>query len=236
MSTHSIEIIYEDNHLLGVLKPAGLLVQGDRTGDRTALDLARDYLREKYRKPGKVFLGLVHRIDRPVSGVVVFARTSKAASRLARAFHDRCVVKRYLAVVEGRMPAVEDVLEGYIARDHNRSKLVLADARDAKAARMTYREVRVQGGLSLVEVTPQTGRHHQIRVQLAAEGAPVVGDIKYGASEPLPDRAIALHSLRMDFPHPVRDETVTITALPPLDELPWNRFAATISADSGADG
>jgi len=230
MRTDSIDIIYEDNHLLGILKPAGLLVQGDRTGDRTALDLAKAYIKEKYGKPGKVFLGPVHRIDRPVSGVVIFARTSKAASRLVKAFHDRRVHKSYLAVVAGPMPAVEDTIDGYIARDHNRSRLVLEGVERAKAARLTYRVVDGQGGLSLVEVVPETGRHHQIRVQLAGEGAPVVGDIKYGAPEPLPDRLIALHAQALEVPHPVRDDTVTIRALPDLDVPPWKQFAATIRA------
>lgn len=233
MRTDSIEIIYEDNHLLGVLKPAGLLVQGDHTGDPTALDLAKAYIKEKHAKPGNVFLGPVHRVDRPVSGVVVFARTSKAASRLAKAFHDRRVGKFYLCVIIGEMPGIEDTIEGHIARDHKRSRLVLPGARGAKLARLKYRVVECSGDFSLVEVDLQTGRHHQIRVQLAGEGTPVVGDVKYGAPEPMPDRSIALHAQRLELPHPVRDDIVIVEAPPPLDVPPWTRFAATIAAGFG---
>lgn len=222
-----LDVIYEDNHLLGVSKPAGLLVQGDATGDRSALDMARAYIKETYRRPGNVFVGLVHRIDRPVSGVVLFARTSKAASRLTSAFSSRRVDKRYLAVVMGAPPHPEDTLTGFIERDATRSRLCLEASATAKAARLTYRTIEQRGGYSLLEVIPHTGRHHQIRLQLSAEGCPVAGDLKYDAPQPLPDRSIALHSAMLSVPHPTRDETVTLSAVPP-SEGPWKRFERAI--------
>jgi 23S rRNA pseudouridine1911/1915/1917 synthase len=223
-----IRVLYEDNHLLAVLKPAGLLTQGDRTGDETALEAGKRYIRATSHRPGNVFLGLVHRIDRPVSGVLVFARTSKAASRLARSFHDRKVEKVYLAVVFGRLAKESGELEGYIERTHLRSRLASAPSAKAKAAVLSYRVIATTGELSLVEVTPRTGRHHQIRLQLSAASHPIVGDLKYRAPHALPDKSIALHAARLAFPHPVRDEVITIAA-PPPDTVPWSNFRAAIA-------
>jgi len=226
-----LRILYEDNHLLGVYKPGGLLVQGDATGDVTALDLAKEYVREKYAKPGNVFMGLVHRIDRPVSGVVVFARTSKAASRLARSFHDRDVEKAYLAVVVGAMLPKEGELTGNVERTHKRSRLASRPSETAKESRLSYRALAREEGNTLLEVIPHTGRHHQIRLQLSAAGHPVVGDVKYGAGTPLRDKTIALHAVRLVFPHPVKkDEQITLEAPPALDKEPWDAFAATIES------
>jgi 23S rRNA pseudouridine1911/1915/1917 synthase len=227
--TRRIDIIYEDNHLLGVHKPGGLLVQGDRTGDTTALDLARAYLKETYNKPGNVFLGLVHRIDRPVSGVVLLARTSKAASRLARAFQNREVEKTYLAVVAGSVGAERDDLVGYIERVNTSSRLANEPSESAKEASLTYRVLARRSGTTLLEVTPHTGRHHQIRVQLAAAGHPVAGDLRYGARTPLADKSIALHAARLSLDHPVRNERVTLTAPPPVETEPWSTHRTTIA-------
>jgi 23S rRNA pseudouridine1911/1915/1917 synthase len=240
--TPSIQILYEDNHLLGVLKPAGLLAQGDRTGDATALEMARRYIQETHRRPGNVFVGLVHRLDRPVSGVMIFARTSKAASRLARTFHDRRVEKCYLAVVMGTVHDDEGELTGFVERAHTRSRLADPASARARAASLTFRVLaradgppsapqarrRAPTGRSLLEVRPRTGRHHQIRLQLAAAGHPIVGDLKYGAPEPLPGKAIALHAVRLRFPHPVRDDTVEIAA-PPSPSTPWTLFTPAIA-------
>jgi 23S rRNA pseudouridine1911/1915/1917 synthase len=239
-----LTVLFEDNHVLGILKPAGLLAQGDRTGDRTALDLARDYLRDRYRKPGNVYIGLVHRIDRPVSGVMVLARTSKAASRLSRSFHDRQVEKSYLAVVLGRMPEETGELTGFVARTHLRSRLAADGEGDARAATLSYRVLgqsrltlpsgkrrpagTVSREVSLLAVTPRTGRHHQIRLQLSAAGHPIVGDIKYRAPEPLPERIVALHAVHLRFPHPVRSETIDLVAAPP-GVAPWTLFDAEIA-------
>lgn len=243
--TLRIAIIHEDNHVLGIVKPAGLLAQGDRTGDPTALAQAREYVRERYRKPGNVFLGLVHRIDRPVSGVMVFARTSKAASRLARSFHDRLVEKVYLAVVVGSVPGVAGELAGFVERAHTRSRVAAEGDARAQAASLAYRvlgraelalpkrerrgraSAAVARAVTLLAVTPHTGRHHQIRLQLSAAGFPIVGDLKYRAPEPLPDRAIALHAARLRFPHPVRGDMIELAA-PPPDVVPWTLFPREI--------
>jgi 23S rRNA pseudouridine1911/1915/1917 synthase len=242
MTPLHIEIIHDDNHLLGIVKPAGLLAQGDRTGDPTALAQAREYVRARYHKPGNVYLGLVHRIDRPVSGVMVFARTSKAASRLARSFHDRLVEKVYLAVVVGTVPDGKGELSGFVERTHTRSRLAPGAGAKARPASLAYRvlgrarlalpprdrrgrSAAVERAVTLLEVTPRTGRHHQIRLQLSAAGFPIVGDLKYGAPEPLPERAIALHAARLRFPHPVRDEAVELSAPAPA-VIPWTLFAS----------
>jgi 23S rRNA pseudouridine1911/1915/1917 synthase len=224
---HQIDIIHEDNHLLGISKPGGLLVQGDRTGDITALDLGRAYLKETYKKPGNVYLGLVHRIDRPASGVVVFARTSKAAARLTKAFQNREMDKSYLAIVEGLVQQSGGELEGYINRDEKRSHLVFKTTPGAKIARLAYNVIERSRGNTLVEVIPSTGRHHQIRLQMASEGHPVLGDIKYGASDPLPDRTIALHAARLSFEHPVSKERVTLTA-GPSSANHWHRLRRSV--------
>jgi 23S rRNA pseudouridine1911/1915/1917 synthase len=225
--TPSIQVLYEDNHILAVLKPAGLLTQGDRTGDATALDAGKAHIRATSHRPGNIFLGLVHRIDRPVSGVLVFARTSKAASRLARSFHDHKVEKTYLAVVIGAMEKGEGELEGFVERTHLRSRLAKAPSAKAKQAILAYRVLASTDELSLVAASPRTGRHHQIRLQLSAAGHPIVGDLKYRAPRPLPDHSIALHAARLSFPHPVRDEIVTISAPPPASD-PWTRFRDAI--------
>ncbi len=223
----AIDVIHEDNHLLGIAKPAGLLVQGDRTRDRTALEMARAYVRERTGKTGRVYLGLVHRIDRPVSGVVLFARTSRAASRLSRAFASGQADKRYLAVVFGRPHADGGTLRVELVREGTGARIVLPGTPGAREAVLEWRVLERQRARSLVEVRPLTGRHHQIRVMLAGEGIPVEGDVRYGAPEPLADRSIALHAAVLRVPHPVGGETVTLCARPP-SAGPWRRFSAAI--------
>ncbi|MGD8412615.1 MAG: RluA family pseudouridine synthase [Candidatus Latescibacterota bacterium] len=224
-----LEILYEDNHLLGVMKPGGLLTQGDRTGDETALELARRYVKQTYNKPGNVFLGLVHRIDRPVSGVLLFARTSKAASRLAKEFHARRVQKTYLAVTTGGVDGRGGKLVSWIERAHNRSRLAGPETGRAKKAELDYRVLARRRGMTLLEVVPVTGRHHQIRVQLAEISHPIVGDMKYGKGEPLANRTIALHAARLKVKHPTREEVITIQAPPPHND-PWLAFRSTIDS------
>lgn len=241
-----LEILYEDNHVLGVLKPAGMLSQGDRTGDITALELARRYIKEKHAKPGNVYLGLVHRLDRPVSGVMIFARTSKAASRLSQSFHDRAAQKEYLCVVSGIVAEDSGELTALIERTHKRSRIAPAETARSRAAVLEFRvlgrlapeeQARVEHprtrrdpeSMTLLEVRPRTGRHHQIRLQLSAAGYAIRGDMKYGARAPLPDKSIALHALRLRVPHPVRDEVIELSAPPPSSE-PWSHFGAAIAA------
>lgn len=223
-----LSILYEDNHLLGVYKEAGRLVQGDSTGDVTLLALAKDYLKAKYDKPGNVFLGLVHRLDRPVSGVVLFARTSKAASRLAAEFRQRRVEKVYWAVLEGTIKPKEGTLTGGLVRHGKHSRLADESRPGAKRAELAYRTIARRPDVTLVEVRPATGRHHQIRVQFAGAGHPVAGDMKYGSSRPLQDKSVALHALRLSVKHPVQDEQVTIEARPPVVS-PWDQFLPAIA-------
>lgn len=224
-----MEILYEDNHVLAVLKPAGLLVQGDRTGDVTLLELAKAYIKQKFNKPGNVFLGLVHRLDRPVSGVVMFARTSKAASRLSREFRARRVKKKYLAVVQGLAKSGGEVLYGHIAREGRHSRPSEPGVPHSKEALLSYRVLARASGVSLLEITPHTGRHHQIRLQLAEAGHPILGDLRYGAKEPLGDRTIALHAAELIVDHPTRPEAIRLFASPPLTH-PWNIFVTVISS------
>jgi 23S rRNA pseudouridine1911/1915/1917 synthase len=210
-------ILHEDNHLLLLNKPAGWLVQGDRTGDRTLPDWGKAYLKEKYAKPGEVFLHPVHRLDRPVSGVVLLARTSKALERLSKNFRERDLSKTYWAVVLGKPPKPADELRHFLVKDTNLN-IVKSFAKppgrgmDAKEGILRYESIGTFGNLSLLKINPLTGRSHQIRVQLAAIGCPIAGDLKYGAPEPLADASIGLHALRLSFEHPVRHEPLEVDA------------------------
>ena len=210
------EVIHLDNHLLVVSKPAGMLVQGDATGDDDLVTLAKAYLKRRFDKPGNVFVGLVHRLDRPTSGVVVLARTSKAASRLSEQFRRRAVGKRYLAIVSGRLDGTGRA-EDWLAPSGGGVGVVAEGASSAKRAALRWRALAHRSGRTLVEVDLETGRKHQIRVQLAALGAPVLGDFRYGDSaEPFADgRGIALHAYRLTVEHPTRREPMGFTAPPP---------------------
>jgi 23S rRNA pseudouridine1911/1915/1917 synthase len=208
--------VYEDNHCLAVDKPAGMLVQADRTGDRTLADAARDSLRERYHKPGNIYIGVVHRLDRPVSGVVLLARTGKAAARLAEQFRNGTVRKTYLALVE-RPPAEDEAtLENDLVKDAaaNRVRVAQPDEPGAQRARLAYRSLGARPGGTLLEVRPETGRPHQIRVQLASIGCIILGDLRYGSRRGL-GPMIALHATELDFQHPTRPERIVVHAPPP---------------------
>lgn len=216
-----IKIIHEDNHLLVVHKPSGLLSQEDHTGDPDILTLCKEYLKKKYNKPGKVFLGLLHRLDRPVSGVMVFAKTSKAASRISEQIRSRTIKKRYLAIVEGDPPP-NGYLTHYLKKDPktNRVTVVKPDDSQAKEAQLIFQRLETIEGLSLLQVDLITGRPHQIRVQLSAEGYPIRGDQKYGtAGQSTP----ALHAFELKFEHPTLKKEVNFRANPPETGL-WNKF------------
>jgi 23S rRNA pseudouridine1911/1915/1917 synthase len=211
------EILFEDNHLLLVNKPAGLLVQGDDTGDRTLLDLAKEYIKVKYDKPGNVYIGLPHRLDRPVSGVVVLAKTSKALERLNKIFKTREVEKVYWALVEKRPNIEEGRLTHYLVKNSklNITRAYSTERPDSKFADLSYRMIKEAGGKFLLEVKPVTGRPHQIRVQLASMGCSIVGDLKYGSPQPNKDASICLHARSLKLIHPVTKEELKIEARPP---------------------
>jgi 23S rRNA pseudouridine1911/1915/1917 synthase len=220
-------ILFEDNHLLLLNKPAGWLVQGDKTGDPTLPDWGKVYLKEKYDKPGEVFLHPVHRLDRPVSGVVLLARTSKALSRLNEMFRDREMGKIYHAIVQGKPQHNEGELRHFLVKDHSINtvkayKTHPGKGLEAKEAVLQYKILKTNGEQSLIEVKPLTGRPHQIRVQMASMGCPILGDLKYGANIPLPDASIALHAHTLHFIHPVKKEAMQVEA--PLPDLELWRF------------
>ncbi|MDL2328776.1 RNA pseudouridine synthase [Desulfosarcina sp. OttesenSCG-928-A07] len=221
-------VLYADNHLLALYKPAGLLVQGDATGDICLLDLAKQWLKIQYHKPGQVFLGLVHRLDRPVAGVVVFARTSKAASRLSAQFRDRTAEKQYLAVVEGRVAEDTGYLVHHIERTEKKSRVTEGPTPLSREARLHYTVLDRKDDKSLVQVNLETGRRHQIRIQLAAFGHPLFGDVRYGARHPLSYQQIALLAHILKVGHPTRDEQMIFTS-PIPEDWPWP-LSAPLSA------
>jgi 23S rRNA pseudouridine1911/1915/1917 synthase len=211
-----LDVLYEDNHCLAVVKPARCLTVGDQTGDVSLLDLAKEYLKEKYKKPGNVFVGLVHRVDRPVSGVVLFARTSKAAARLSEQFRQGTVCKTYRAVVEGHVSPESGEFVDWLLKNEetNTTRSVPPETPSARNSRLRFHRVATALGLSLLEITPETGRSHQIRVQLSVRGHPIYGDRKYGSQHAL-QGIIALHAAQLTFEHPTRHEPVTVTAPDP---------------------
>jgi 23S rRNA pseudouridine1911/1915/1917 synthase len=213
-------VLYSDNHLLAVYKPAGLLVQGDESGDVCLLDLAKQWVKQRHQKPGKVFLGLVHRLDRPVAGVMLFARTSKAAARVSEQIRSSSVRKVYLAVVEGEKPPPSARLVHHVERQGRHSRVVHQQTMTSREARLSYRLLDSAGGRSLLEVELETGRRHQIRLQLAHIGCPIVGDCRYGASEPLSARQIALFARQLTIAHPIRHDPLTLCAPLPTG-WPW---------------
>lgn len=221
-----LDILFEDNHLLAVNKPAGLPVQGDSTGDEHLLQVASDYISKKYQKPGAAFIGLIHRLDRPVSGVVLLARTSKALTRMNEQFRNKSTLKVYHAVTTGEMAEEEGTLVHYLGKDAktHRALTYLKPKPGAKEAILHYKQLLHINGFQLYEITLETGRFHQIRAQMAKSGAPILGDVKYGAGEALPDRSIGLHARMLEFDHPVTKQRISITA--PYPKVPhWQRFS-----------
>ena len=225
MSTKSIEVLYEDNHLIAVNKPAGLLVQGDKTGDQTLADLVKAYIKKTKNKPGDVYLGIVHRLDRPVSGVVLFAKTSKALVRLNKMFAERQTKKVYWAVVTKRPEQEKGKLVHWLRKNQekNRSKAFNNEAKYSKYAELNYKMLRASDRYTLLEVYPKTGRHHQIRVQLSKMGCSIKGDLKYGAPRNNQDASIHLHARRLELMHPVKKEPISISARVPKENL-WQEF------------
>lgn len=227
-------VLYEDNHIIAVNKTCSEIVQGDKTGDTPLSDTVKAYIKEKYHKPGDVFLGVTHRLDRPTSGVVLFARTSKALARLNDMFksHNQ-IQKTYWAIVANAPAESEGRLENYLIRNEKQNKSYIARVdkdgnpldHDAKRAVLTYKTIARGDRYTLLEINLETGRHHQIRCQLAAIGCPIKGDLKYGAKRSNPDGGISLHARRVEFVHPVSHEDIVITAPVPDDNL-WHALEA----------
>jgi len=213
-------VYHEDNHLLVLYKPAGLLVQGDETGADNLLDLAKAWLKQRHHKPGRVFLGLVQRLDRPVAGVMMFARTSKAAARLSAQLRRRQTRKVYLSVVEGRLPSGHGELVHHLERQDRLSRIVPQPTASSREARLTYQVLEAAADRSLVAIELETGRKHQIRLQLAHLGCPIVGDVRYGSLAPLASGQIALLAWKITLEHPTRRETLSF-ACPPPSGWPW---------------
>ena len=226
---YSPTVIYEDNHLLCVAKRPGEIVQGDKTGDEPMSEALKAWLKEKYQKPGNVYLGVIHRLDRPVGGLVIFAKTSKALSRMNELFRSGEVSKRYWAIVTARPPRLSDTLEQYLVRNEQQNKSYIAprgaDTPGAKLARLSYRLLASGDRYHLVEIELHTGRHHQIRCQLSALGCPIKGDLKYGAPRSNPDGSISLLSRHISLTHPVSKLPLSLTA-PVPDERLWHELEA----------
>ena len=219
----NMEVLYEDNHIIAVNKNSSEIVQGDKTGDTPLSESVKAYIKEKYNKPGEVFLGVTHRLDRPVSGVVLFARTSKALTRLNEMFRTQAVKKTYWAIVKAAPEQTEARLEHYLVRNEKQNKSYAYDREKphSKKAALSYRLIGRSDNYSLLEVHLETGRHHQIRCQLAKIGCPIKGDLKYGFPRSNPNGGISLHARSVEFVHPVSKQAITIVAPTPEDEKLW---------------
>ncbi len=219
----NLQILHEDNHIIVVNKRVGDIVQGDKTGDKPLSDVVKEYIKEKYNKPGDVFLGVVHRLDRPTTGIVVFAKTSKALTRLNETFKNRETQKTYWAVVKNVPPKDKDTLEHFLKRNtkNNTSKAHLKEVPESKKASLTYEIIKKLDNYSVLEIDLHTGRHHQIRAQLQAIGCPIKGDLKYGFDRSNSDGGIHLHAKKLTITHPVSKEIITFIAKPPKDVI-WD--------------
>ena len=226
-----MEVLYEDNHIIAVNKSNAEIVQGDKTGDEALSDKVKAYIKKKYNKPGDVYLGVVHRIDRPVSGVVIFARTSKAATRLSKMFLEKQIKKTYWAIVKNLPEQDSARLVHYMIKNQEKNRSAAYDTprKNAKEAILNYKHISSSVNYHLLEVDLETGRHHQIRCQLAKIGCPIRGDLKYGATRSNKGGGINLHALKIEFEHPVKKEPMVIEAPVPTDDNLWQEFENVIS-------
>ena len=215
-----MKILYEDNHIIAVNKESSQIVQADKTGDKPLSDLVKQYIKQKYNKPGDVFLGVVHRLDRPVSGVVVFAKTSKALGRMNELFRSRDVKKIYWAIVKDLPHSSQDKIQHYLVRNRKQNKSYAYDSmvKDSKLAKLSYNLMGNSDNYYLLEIQLETGRHHQIRCQLAKIGSPIKGDLKYGFPRSNPNGGLSLHAAYIEFVHPVSNKLIQIKAAPPPDD------------------
>lgn len=219
----NLQVLYEDNHVIVVNKRPGDIVQGDKTGDIPLSEVVKEYIKIKYNKPGKVYLGVVHRLDRPTSGIVMFAKTSKALPRLNKIFKEKEAKKTYWAVVKNPPPRREDSLVHFLKRNpkQNKSFAYLKEIPESKKALLDYRILKKLDNYFLLEIDLHSGRHHQIRSQLSAVGSPIKGDLKYGFDRSNKDASISLHARKLSFIHPVKKELIEVTAPPPKDPV-WD--------------
>ncbi len=219
----NLEVLFEDNHLLIVNKKSGDIVQGDKTGDKPLSEVVKEYIKEKYNKPGEVFLGVVHRLDRPTSGIIIFARTSKALERLNKMLRDRVISKTYWAIIKNNPKKVKDTLIHFLKKNpkNNKSTVFTKKTEGSKKAILHFSIKKKLDNYSLLEIDLETGRHHQIRAQLSFIGSPIKGDLKYGASRSNKDGSIHLHARTINFTHPVSKKAITIIA-PVPNEVIWN--------------
>ncbi len=220
---NNLQVLYEDNHIIIINKRVGDIVQGDKTGDKPLSEVVKEYIKEKYNKPSNVYLGVVHRLDRPTSGIVLFARTSKALPRLNQIFKDKKAKKTYWAVVKNKPIKDSDTLVHWLKKNpkNNTSKAYLKEVPDSKKAILDYKVIKKLDNYYLLEVNLHTGRHHQIRVQLSTIGCPIKGDLKYKSARSNKDGGIHLHSRKIEFIHPVKKEKIIITAPLPSDPI-WD--------------
>ena len=216
-----LKVLYEDNHLIAINKKSGDIVQGDKTGDPPLSNFVKTYIKKKYNKPGEVFLGTIHRLDRPTSGVVLYARTTKALTRMNEKFRNKEVQKTYWAVVDNAPPNTSGTLESYLQKNQKQNKSYVTKGSDGKHAILDFKLLKKLDNFYHLEIKPKTGRHHQIRVQLANIGCIIKGDLKYGAKRPNKDSSINLLSQKLEFIHPVTKKSITIIAAPPKDNI-WN--------------
>lgn len=219
-----IKVLYEDNHLIAVNKKSGDISQGDKTGDPPISDAIKLYLKKKYNKSGNVFLGTIHRIDRPTSGVLIFSKTSKALTRMNKAFNEKKIQKTYWAVVKNQPPNNEGTLTNYLHKNQTKNKSFVSKKNTDKECVLEYETIKKLNNYYLLEIKPLTGRHHQIRVQLSHIGCPIKGDVKYGARRSNTDLSIHLHARKIEFLHPVSKENIEIKAPTPNDSI-WNSIS-----------
>ncbi|WP_299335426.1 RluA family pseudouridine synthase [uncultured Psychroserpens sp.] len=219
----NLQVIYEDNHIIIVNKRAGDIVQGDKTGDKPLSDVVKDYLKVKYNKPGNVYLGVVHRLDRPTTGIVLFSKTSKALPRLNKLFAEKKAKKTYWAIVKNPPETSQGTLINWLKKNpkNNKSTAYPKEIKDSKKAILHYQLIKTLDNYSLLEIELETGRHHQIRCQLSHIGSPIKGDLKYGFDRSNKDASISLHARRLEFIHPVSKDTIDVTANLPEDPI-WN--------------